>query len=358
MPSVSQATPSIAFSGATVIATAEQQAGYVAGGTKSAQMSIPTNPLANISMSLNGNVVTAIMRQPSGYVDFSVHSNTLPLGRTTGRTWTPTSEQQVVAQNGTINIGSVIVSPIPSTYIQPLGTSEITANGVYDVRAFESASVMVTGGDIPSDYVRVSGTSEITANGVYDVRAFESASVNVAFNGIEVKSIAEGLEISLVSDDTVSFIASNAFVSMIVKSIVLNNATIVNNQAFFRCSILENASFEKATTLSIGAFQQCASLTTINCPNVETIGLFCFSECTQLKSIKLDKLAHIFSGAFNYCYALSIIDLRNVSSVPIASNRFLEYANSSCKIMVPASLYNAFVSANYWSFYSSNIVSV
>ena len=87
-----------------------------------------------------------------------------------------------VTENGTYTASSghayspVTVS-VPQSGITPTGTSNITANGIYDVTNFASASVSVPTGVFPS------GTSSITANGIYDITNFASVDVNVSGGG-------------------------------------------------------------------------------------------------------------------------------------------------------------------------------
>lgn len=90
---------------------------------------------------------------------------------------TPTKSQQTFnADEGFDGIGTFTVQAIPSEYIVPSGTKNITSNGTHDVADKASVDVNVP---IPEGYIKPSGTKSITTNGTHDVKQYESISVNV-----------------------------------------------------------------------------------------------------------------------------------------------------------------------------------
>ena len=59
---------------------------------------------------------------------------------------TPTTSQQIVEpDNGYDGLSKVNVGAIPSSYIQPSGTKNITENGTHDVKSYASVEVNVAG---------------------------------------------------------------------------------------------------------------------------------------------------------------------------------------------------------------------
>lgn len=105
---------------------------------------------------------------------------------------TPTQEKTVdVVENGTVEVipdaGYVLSKvtanvnvPIPSGYIKPSGTKNISANGTHNVKEYENVSVDVP---IPDGYIKPSGVLEVTENGIHDVSVYQQVNVNVAASG-------------------------------------------------------------------------------------------------------------------------------------------------------------------------------
>lgn len=119
---------------------------------------------------------------------------------------TPTQSQQTLETNGKKMVRDVKVAPIPSQYIIPEGTLEVTQNGQQSVREYENVNVNVpapTGEktinvtqngtttedvanyatakvvtNVPASAVD-SGTKNIGSNGTHNVVGYASAEVNV-----------------------------------------------------------------------------------------------------------------------------------------------------------------------------------
>ena len=123
----------------------------------------PTAPTITVS---NGGLITAEvptefitdLLKPSfteGYIESSDVSMTVKIGGSAtkqmntvnGQTVTPTTSQQNIAVQGDYVLGAINVAPIPSQYIIPTGTKQITANGTgIDVTQYASVDVSVSGG--------------------------------------------------------------------------------------------------------------------------------------------------------------------------------------------------------------------
>lgn len=244
--------------------------------------------------------------------------------------------------------------PIPSGYIVPTGTSTITANGVYDITNFASASVSVpSGGIVPT------GTKNIVENGIYDVTNFASASVSVpatlpsisaltvtengtysvpagvdGFNPVTVNVSGGGGGDTSVEDGIIERTISQIYNSRVSK---------IGGYAFYGCASLTTVSFPNVTSIGTSAFYNCMQLTKVSFLNVTSIGGNAFNGCASLKSL--------------YVLASSVATLAGTNAfmnTPISKSSYLGYFGS---IYVPASLVDSYKTTGNWGVYSDRITS-
>ena len=93
-------------------------------------------------------------------------------------TITPTSSKQTFTASGSVTgYTPVVVNAIPSSYIVPSGTYNITSNGTYSISTYSSVSVNVP---IPTGYIQPTGTYTVTSAGTFDIKNYASLSVSEA----------------------------------------------------------------------------------------------------------------------------------------------------------------------------------
>lgn len=137
-------------SGATVTAPAGYYPNDVSKSVKTAERNAPT-----IEVDANG-LITAEVSQDEGYTVGGEKSATKQLSTVAGKTITPTTSEQTIAEAGVYTTGALKVAKIPDSYVQPSGTKSITKNGTHDVKAYESVDVNVaSSGGYPTCTINV-----------------------------------------------------------------------------------------------------------------------------------------------------------------------------------------------------------
>lgn len=154
---------------------------------------------------------------------------------------------------------------------------------------------------------------------------------------------------------------------------------------FYKFSNLTTAILPNVSNIEYLTFYTCTNLTTVSIPNARVIGgskkettgysgtgttyyrIGAFQSCRALRTISLPAATHISTFAFSGCYNLSSLYLLGSSVVSLEaisafnSTPLYNYSTSAGgwgKIYVPASLFNAYVTAANWSTISSRFVSV
>ena len=157
--------------------------------------------------------------------------------------------------------------------------------------------------------------------------------------------------------NSASFVYSSAFEYKAVQTVDLPNCLYVGNKAFFYCTNLTTVNLPACTALHEYAFRSCNNLSYISIPNVTGLSGYCFENCTALETISLPKCSYLSRYAFWSCSNLNTIymgtELSTVATM-VQSNALLD-CSALQSIYVPASLVDAYKSAENWSYYSSII---
>ena len=139
------------------------------------------------------------------------------------------------------------------------------------------------------------------------------------------------------------------------------SVTTFEQHAFWHCYKLSSRVIPSSVTkLYSGVFYMCHSLSRIvNMSSITEIPTECFLNCSSLTSVTVpSSVTKIGMNAFKNCYGVAYYDFSKHTSIPtLGSNAFVGIA-SDCKILVPASLVDAWKSSTNWSAYADYIVGV
>ena len=129
-------------------------------------------------------------------------------------------------------------------------------------------------------------------------------------------------------------------------------------QAAFRSCKFTQVDLPMCSYIDLNGFQSCYSLSQVSLPVCSIIGDNAFNYCSSLSQVSLPMCSYIGYYAFGRCSSLSIITIGYSSVCSLkASNAFYltPIAEGTGSIYVPASLVDAYKSANNWSYFSSVI---
>ena len=116
-----------------------------------------------------------------------------------------------------------------------------------------------------------------------------------------------------------------------------------------------NVSLPECRYLSMAVFAGLSQITSITLPKCEYMEQNVFSRCYSLATLEIPNCRYIGSSAFLECYSLPSITLTGSDVCILASTNAFWPASIPCQVYVPASLYDAYLSAPNWSNISSRI---
>jgi len=139
----------------------------------------------------------------------------------------------------------------------------------------------------------------------------------------------------------------------------------VSNALAYKTS-LSSINFDSLISIAEGMFQN-TMLTSVAFPSAQVIGIGPFYGCYSLTTAKFPMVSYIDDGAFEACehltsvwfMASSVVTTNNISGIfyntPIMDSTYLEGQYGS--IVVPASLYSAYLADSDWGTLSDRIMS-
>ena len=113
-----------------------------------------------------------------------------------------------------------------------------------------------------------------------------------------------------------------------------------------------------ASFVASNAFRNSTTIQTVNLPLCSRINEYAFQNCSSLSQVSLPMCSFIAVLAFRSCSSLSIITIGysgvcSLDGSNVFSNK--QITSSTGSIYVPASLVDSYKSANYWSYFSTQI---
>ena len=278
-------------------------------------------------------------------------------------TVTPTEQTQTVtAGQGYDGLSEVTVNPIPSQYVVPSGSVEITQNGETNVAGKETAIVNVPG-------IVPSGTKEIsiTQNGTttHDVTQYASAEIVTNVNTDPIKGVVYGDYDADGWPHSARFVGmwteipsrmfwnfaradgtSSSYGRKITSFPIPQTVVSIGNGCFTNCmSIVDVGTLEYVNSISYAAFDSCFHLgpsirlkDNVLLGNGTTDG-GCFTGCYALKTVTfLGDVAKIPALCFNNCTNIELYDFSNCTEIPALFAASSVQHKSGCVFRIPAAL--------------------
>ena len=328
------------------------------------------------------------------------------------KTVTPsTVEQEAIPDDGYTALSKVKVNPIPSEYVVPSGELEIGENGSFDVKNYASAKINVQSGDTlktlldatkstSSLFYSYSGTSveglisySTTENVTSMTNMFQSA------GGITTVPLLNTGKVTNMSNmfygchnlTTVPLFDTSNVTSMyqmfygcykLTAVPLFNTSNVTDMQNFFyRCEVLTAVPlFDTSKVTNMGSMlNSCTKITTVplfNTSNVTSMSSMfyacaflpsvrildasnvknvssMFYNSTSLKEVVIEKISSKVTSSskwFGYCKALEVVYFKDATSIPkLSGTDAFTNVPSTCKVVVPDTLYDEWINATNWS---------
>ena len=156
-----------------------------------------------------------------------------------------------------------------------------------------------------------------------------------------------------------SYVGSSAFWQCYnLQSIDLPMCNYIYEDTFLGCHSLQTVNLPVCSYVGTSAFIFCFLLQSIDLPKCEYIGSSAFQRCSNLQSISLPKCSYVGNKAFLSCSNLQSITLGYESAVDLWDSSVFKdtkITSTTGSILVPASLVDAYKTAENWSYFSNRI---
>ena len=176
--------------------------------------------------------------------------------------------------------------------------------------------------------IEYDGSLEITENGTYDIREYETAEVNVGGGGGETSDVLT----NIITENGGNSYRANQLLKK-VENIEISDSITSFYQMFGYCLNLEILTFKNVPVTRItnfgNAFRGCSKLVELDLSNFEvspTLIDYCFSDCTNLQKI----------------------DVRNFDFSLVTNKTFpFDNVSANCLIIVKDNTQKAWINSNF-----------
>ena len=227
---------------------------------------------------------------------------------------------------------------------------EISGGGGWDQKSITEGNIEIINLDNSASFVGSSAFNGNTTIQTVNLPYATSVGNYAFFNCISLKQVDLPM-CRYINNGCFSGCRSLAQVS-------LPMCSYIDGYAFYNCSSLTQVDLPMCSSIGFAAFSACRSLAQVSLPMCSYIGIFTFINCSSLTQVSLPICSKIDEYAFKSCISLSIITIGYSSICSLAgSNVFTntQITSSTGSIYVPASLVDSYKSANYWSYFSTQI---
>lgn len=247
------------------------------------------------------------------------------------KTATPTQSQQIITPDEHIfALSKVTINAIPSEYIIPTGTKEISNNGIYDVKNKEYADVNVTP-NLQEKSVTINNntTTIVEADSEYQGLSKVNITTSVGINWNDYGYSSNPYVIDKIIEDcnTIknSWVATNTQFKM---------SNYENYKTFYLMPYIDTSN---CTTISFNGATNLTEVPNLDYSSLDTFSNM-FSGCSNLVSapyIENFKNAGRLQGIFNSCARLENVPVYKFNNATTLTNMF-----SGCPNLTSQSLDN------------------